>query len=218
MNLSIECDKKIDSKEEIENLTHKAYELNRVFFEKDLGELNIKLFYSRSDFDVRFEEVYNQKSLPWTVSWIPENYLIYIFSPAVFQKETSHSEGNFIKVLTHEIAHIFIREIYKIKKPRWLIEGLADYISGKNFSNVKLKEIIDFGDLHNFNDFHKYNAYNQSGLFVKYLLDEFGKDKLFSLLSVPMHSNDDFGTFCKIFEEVYGFDFRDIVKNWSVCL
>ena len=113
---------------------------------------------------------------------------------------------------------IYLREIYKIKKPRWLIEGLADYISGKNFSNVKLKEIIDFGDLHNFNDFHKYNAYNQSGLFVKYLLDEFGKDKLFSLLSVPMHSNDDFGTFCKIFEEVYGFDFRDIVKNWSVCL
>ncbi|MDD3156508.1 MAG: basic secretory protein-like protein, partial [Candidatus Pacebacteria bacterium] len=78
------------------------------------------------------------------VAWIPESCLINIFSPSAFESQTSHSKDNFIKVLTHEISHVFIKEIYEINKPRWLIEGLADYVSGKNLNNILLKEIIDF--------------------------------------------------------------------------
>ncbi|MDD3808626.1 MAG: hypothetical protein PHG49_03975 [Candidatus Pacebacteria bacterium] len=52
------------------------------------------------------------------VAWIPESCLINIFSPSVFELQTSHSKDNFIKVLTHEISHVFIKEIYEINKPR----------------------------------------------------------------------------------------------------
>jgi hypothetical protein len=214
MNLSIQYNNKIDSKKEIESLIYKAYNLNKDFFEKDLDSLVIKLFYNREDFDIYFEKIYNQKSEKWIVAWIPSSSLINIFSPSVFESQTSHSKDNFIKVLTHEISHVFIKEIYKINRPRWLIEGLADYISGKNLNNILLKEIIEFKELHNFKDFHKHNAYNQSGLFVKYLLDTFGKNKLFNLL-INIKTNDNkFNGFCETFENTYKSNFQEVVKDW----
>ncbi|MFA5230231.1 MAG: hypothetical protein WC422_02215 [Candidatus Paceibacterota bacterium] len=96
-----------------------------------------------------------------------------------------------------------------------MIEGLADFIAEKDFKNIKLKTVVNFKDLHTFEDFHKSNSYNQSGLFIKYLLENFDQDTLLKLLS-SLNNNggkNDFNDFKKIFKTIYKINFNTVVKN-----
>jgi len=92
---------------------------------------------------------------------------------------------------------------------------LADYIAKKDFKKVKIKKIINFKLLHTFNDFKNYNSYNQSGLFAKYLLEEFGKNLLLQLIENLRNNKNDFENFKKIFKKTYKLNFNTVINNWS---
>jgi len=133
----------------------------------------------------------------------------------------------------HELAHIFI---YHLGKPSPMIdEGLAVYLSEKlgekyfaklvGYPNKSLLEIfktltknsgpIDFDQLFNYEKISESDnvplAYIQSSLFVEYLLENFGKEKLLDYLGLLNHVNNDKYI---AFKEIYGATFRTISAKW----
>lgn len=150
----------------------------RKFFPIMPNLVSVFLVYSRKEFD----KFVGKKTKGWQVGHANSTRgMIYVFSPLVFEKESSHKKGDFPKVLTHELAHIFIHKIYPYYEPRWLVEGLAYYLAG-------MKGGSKFG---------------LSFLWVKFLVENFGKEKLFALMKkcgFPYQREK----FLKVFKIVYG--------------
>ena len=125
--------------------------------------------------------------------------------------------------LAHEITHLFVGKIsFNCVSfvPGWLDEGLATYIDGnpplskKEFQdlaaegtlysmgvlNYEFSENPDYADL----------AYTQSFYMVEFLLDEFGPEKLFQLLSRFSDST----VFQTAFRETYGITIEQFEELW----
>ena len=53
------------------------------------------------------DKVFGSKTSRWVVGHTQKNR-IYLLSPSVFEKASNHLVSDFLPVLTHEIAHIFM--------------------------------------------------------------------------------------------------------------
>lgn len=129
------------------------------------------------------------------------------------------------QVVPHELVHLVVGELmfncYGVWLPTWLNEGLARYAESQ----------IDASDLSQFQaaleadqlpplktlaaGFSAYGAdasvsYTQSYIVVKYLIDEYGSDKMAELLNTVKSGNriDD------ALETVYGFDTAGLDAEW----
>lgn len=155
-----------------------------------------------------------------TQEWLvghTRNHIIYIFSPSVFDKVSSHPASDFMPVLTHEIAHICTNSIfgnYKNQYPIWFREGIAGYIAGQyekyNLKNLKTSKFTEITDS---KDWNKKPNYPQAYLFTKYLIDKYGKDNVFDLLRLSSQEQSSLD-FPEVFKKVTNNDFSEVANNW----
>ena len=120
-NLIYSSEKEIDLEKEILN---EAYEINEKFAKIEIPKFDVKIVYSRKDFD----EIWGSKT-PDYVSAFTKDDNIVIFSYGVFDLETKWEKKKFREALIHEINHLFYQELRDDEyDPLWLSEGLATFM------------------------------------------------------------------------------------------
>lgn len=105
------------------------------FFVVQPGKVNIHFIYIRQAMDKH----YGKKSPRWLCGLVDPKSIhkIYLFSPLVFEKLTTHKKAEIIPTVIHETAHSFVSQINQ-KCFAWLDEGVCQLVEGKG---KKLKQI-----------------------------------------------------------------------------
>ena len=111
---------------------------------------------------------------------------------------------NVLNTAIHEFVHIIVNKI-NASTPRWLNEGIASYEAKDNDENW-IKETIKNGLLNNilptfkdldtdedFETFFKRDGYQYSYTIVESIIENFGYDKLYSLIKSPNNFVDTLG-------------------------
>lgn len=120
--------------------------------------------------------------------------------------------------LAHELTHLLVDEITGGNYPRWLTEGLAQYVEQQitGFLLVEpvpenVVQLYSFAALDDEFDEQadQYLAYWQSMQAVRQLLDVYGQERMMMLL-VSLGNGQDFST---AFAETYGLAFSDFEKS-----
>ncbi len=211
-NIDFDYNFRIDSKQNLENLVFDSYQKNLNFFGEEKSNIKIKFLYQRSEMD----KLCGHKTAKWQVGYANKNQ-IYIFSPSVFGKESDHPKSDFDYVLTHEIAHLFINEFLGINYPKWLHEGIAGYVA-EQYKIREVENIDDFSDLHNKEGWNKFHNYPQAFSFTKYLIDQFGKEKILEFLknlSSSLNRKHSYEEFLDFFNKFFKNDFNKIAFEWQ---
>lgn len=103
------------------NVSQKIFNDTRVKF-------TIKLFYSRALYDKEM----HRKTPRWEHAASDKNR-VAIFAPSVYERATSQNLDMYKATLIHEISHIFYMQTMGTYTPRWLLEGLAMNIEGRDY-------------------------------------------------------------------------------------
>lgn len=215
-NISFNFNPKIDSKAKLEKMVSAAYQANQKFFGKDSSKIKVTFLYKRSQMD----KICKRKTQNWEVghTFTQQNINhIAIFSPAIFNKVSSHPKSDFSYILIHEIAHIFTHDLLGFYYPKWLHEDLAGYVA-KQYKIRPVRKIDDFTNLHDNKNWNKFYNYPQAFSFTKYLINKLGKKKLLQFLQkLPKtlgrhHYPKDFTRF---FNEFFNADFDQLVFGWQ---
>ncbi|MCX6787251.1 MAG: hypothetical protein NTY93_01860 [Candidatus Kaiserbacteria bacterium] len=144
-----------------------------------------------------------QETEEWLVGWAGSNGDVYLLNDRNFEKESNHtySDTEYFALLKHELAHCFTNIVSRNKKPTWLLEGIAIYLSGQTNHKPKLEKFEKF--LYFFDNGGK-EVYTEAGFAVMFLIKKYGKRKLLTLLksSEDIKSKEDFA---HLFESLYGF-------------
>ena len=125
----------------------------------------------------------------------------------IFDKNSNEvkdiSNEDYSKLVKHELCHCYF-QIYSnyCKKPYWLWEGLAIYLSGQNKNKVK-----EFKDFLNYYDLSDIGVYKESGHAVEFLVKYYGKQKMLSLIKSLKYISSNEQLF-KTFKEIYGFELK----------
>ena len=138
----------------------------------------------------------------WVVGWA-SNGNVYLLDDGNYDKESNHtySDTEYFELLKHELVHCFINIVSRSKRPAWLSEGVAIYLSGQTEHRPKPEKFEKFLD---FFDTGGREVYTEAGFAVMFLVEKYGKTKLLTLLksSGDIKSKEDFAHF---FESIYGF-------------
>ena len=140
----------------------------------------------------------------WLVAWREDTRNIFILSRENYEKYSTHkySEAEFLRLLKHELSHMFYRLITFTDKPRWLNEGISTCISGQLDSVEKPTELRAFL---NYFDKTDSETYKESGFAVKALIDKYGKEKLRKFFT-SLKSVRDEDTVAKLFKKTFAID------------
>ena len=125
----------------------------------------------------------------------------------------------------HEVSHILLLQAVKQRPPRWFIEGMAIVQARQNlidrFEKVAAATIneqalsLDRISVRFPNSPEgRALAYAQSGLFVSYLVNEFGEKKVARFVSVLSRKSD----FKQAFADVFGQSLAATEKEWKETL
>lgn len=138
----------------------------------------------------------------WLVGWSNEKD-IYLLDKENFENESNHkfNPKEYDLLLKHELVHCFCNIFYpELKRPLWLTEGLALFLSGQNKTQDIPKKLEHFIDYFEAGGEH---LYDESGFAVEILVRKYGKDRLFQLLREIKrdHRKEDFER-----------DFKDIFR------
>lgn len=129
------------------------------------------------------------------------------------------------RVIAHELTHLVIhRVIYNpyTDLPTWLDEGLAMVSEGKleGYFVDAIDKAVDRDELITVRSLvspfsayadEAYLAYGESRQIVNYLIEEYGRDKMFELLSVFKHGTGP----DEALGRVYGFDMDELNVLWQ---
>jgi len=217
-NLIINYNEKIDSSEDLKKQILVAYGANKKLFQVDSPLITITFVYDR----LQMNTILHRNTKDWEVGYAynHEDQInqIAIFSPEVFETVSTHTKGNFIFVLTHELAHIFTNNIFGFLYPVWLYEGLAGYVAKQYTIIKKLEKISDFSLLHDKENWNKNINYPQSYLFTKYLVDSFTEKNMFrfiKLISQTLDKHHTYLDFENTFKKFFKIKFNDIIIGWQ---
>ncbi|MFH1551999.1 MAG: hypothetical protein ABIC36_03955 [bacterium] len=76
-------------------------------------------------------KIWERETEEWLCAWAKDGN-IHILNPEVYTKESSHKDINhFWQSLKHEYSHLYYRKITNTSCPKWLNEGLANYLAGQ---------------------------------------------------------------------------------------
>jgi len=146
----------------------------------------------------------NKKTPDWFVGWAEGNN-IYLLDRKNYEKESSHkySKETYFRLLKHEISHLFfsiVSEANTMDQFIWLNEGVAGCLSEQYKEKRNPKRFEKFLDQYST---WKGDGYNESTYAVKILRDEFGEEKLLTLIrSLSLvKSKEDFNS---LFKKIYG--------------
>lgn len=115
------------------NLVEKKNYLEELF-EISISEIFVNI--------ITKEEMLKIKKHSWIVGFaIPREKLIMI----VAQEESGRPLEDWLKVIIHEMVHIYYLNKFNTDKPQWFFEGLATYIAGqeKKETPISLKDLIN---------------------------------------------------------------------------
>lgn len=103
-----------------------AYAKNRAFFSRKINRFNLVIAYSKLEVDRLLERNSHENFISSANS---QN--IFLFYPRVVEEIPSliRRKVYLKKLLTHEVNHVFYSQITGSHKPKWLCEGLANYLS-----------------------------------------------------------------------------------------
>lgn len=160
------------------------------FYRINHPKIVIELFYSREEFNKKA----GYKTPEWFIGFTVNNN-ICLLSPLVIEKVSlSHKKSEFLKILTHEICHIFNSEINK-NILMWVDEGISLYLAGQKKKPGFEKKDLDFF-LHNIFDknikinlFAEHNGYRISYWAVRTAVKILGKKKLLDLACIDRRKN-----------------------------
>lgn len=168
--------------------------------------------YIYPDLDTFHKAIGESDAPDWVVGTaIPSTYKIQMVNPL---NAGGRQQADVMKVVIHEFTHIVIGNINSnlSRIPIWLNDGVATYEAGQDettdkvIADVKksnkyytLKDIESMGSY----DFGKKGGYQFSYLYVKYIVDEYGYDKLVALIKQPSQ-----------FQNILGVTQGDFEKAW----
>lgn len=195
----------------IERLVSSNLEKLNKFYKIKNPRINLELIYSRKEFNDKI----GRQTPKWMVGVALKNK-IYLFSPLVIEKISSHKKSELDKIITHELCHIFNNKINK-EILSWVDEGTALFLANQ-------KKIKDFKKLDwcffinnfltkniGFQFFVKHNGYKISYLAVKTIIEKRGINKLLDLIKINAKKN----TCESKLEKVLGFPIEDFSKMLS---
>ena len=182
------------------------------FFELNWQHNQPKLFVVKDRQAI--DKIRNKKTPRWLVGWGGRWTGVYILDRNNFEKESDHTytKERYSALLKHELAHCFTDILTSsYRKPVWLIEGIALYLSGQ----LKwYKRPVKFETFLKSFDKAEIGVYKEAGWVVKELIEKQGKEKLFDLLKQLKANNPDEKEFSKIFEKTYGF--KPTLSNFNL--
>lgn len=158
----------------------------------------INFIYTREEMDT----LLGRKTERWERAVCVYGKLTFIH-PSKTLELTTHTNDDFWKVVKHEMAHWFYTDITGTHRPKWFNEGLANVVAESPRQRPKSLDepVVD-----------KYFAKSESFTYawgywmVKYLLDEYGKEKLVELTKSLTDNEVTKEFFAKQFMEIYDFD------------
>jgi hypothetical protein len=189
---------------------------------QDIGaypEKPIKIYVYESTNDLRGAMVFSQE---WTGGVAFTDFGIITISIAPSQLEWGK------RALVHELTHLVVHQATFSpygQLPLWLDEGLATYSEGELDPDLRssLNRAIAEGTLISVrtlcSPFSAYAdkarlSYAESYSLVKYLLDNYGQDKMLDLLTILKQGS----TYDEALTEVYGFDIDGLDADWRATL
>ncbi|HIH31248.1 TPA: hypothetical protein HA235_00925 [Candidatus Woesearchaeota archaeon] len=101
----------------------------------------------------------------WVVGFaFPRENIIFV----VDQKSSERSYDEWLKVIIHEMVHLFYFKKFKTSQPKWFFEGLACYLADqkKKESEIELKDLIKYFP----DDINDTEIYNKGYNIIKKLL------------------------------------------------
>jgi len=205
-NFIIKFDKQ--DREYIENLDLEklsdGYNKAKMFFEYegDISPIRICLLYSPEEY-LFFSGYLKYEN--WMRACTGYHNTIYIFSPSVIEQYTIHKKEDMLKVLIHEITHLFYG-YFSMKKGLTKLslwdEGIANYIADKR---IDCEIDFDIYTIKNFTDNYSKNyilGYKLIESIMKYFKEEGNKKIIEFLIKVEQSDNEEM--LFKKFEEVFG--------------
>jgi len=139
---------------------------------------------------------------PYKIKGWVKNNNIFLLEKKAWEKEHKKLNPNYYKEnILHEMTHSYFLQLSnKNKKPDWLWEGIANYISGTYMKN-SIEKFQTF-----LNHFEKKDkeVYQESGFVVKLLIEKCGKEKILKLIKT-LKKNESENSFKKTFEKIYKF-------------
>ena len=186
------------TQEELDNFYNISIEQPVVFF-----------IDSRKEVD----EIWERKTEDWFSAWAKDGN-IYILNPEIYTKESNHKDINhFWQSLKHEYCHLYYRKITGIGFPKWLNEGLANYLANQIKKEPTKEKALEVFDYYNKSD---WQIYDIGYFWVKLLIEKFGKKKLLTLVK-SINSQTIEKEFTESFYQIYKFrysrtDFEKLLK------
>ncbi|MCF7912933.1 MAG: BamA/TamA family outer membrane protein [Candidatus Cloacimonetes bacterium] len=125
------------------------------------------------------------------------------------------------KTLTHELTHAYVNELTAARSSRmasrslpfWLSEGLPEFISvnGKSlYNNMFIMDLVYNNKLINLEEVGGYYAYREGEAFLKYIEDEYGRDKVMEIFySARVSSQNDFS------KKIFDCSFTELQLRWE---
>lgn len=184
-------------------------------------QLNIKISPSKNVFDNET----GIKNLDVQGVAISDIGLVIINSENIFKS----SNDDIFKLLEHEFTHIYLGDYIShnssLSFPRWLNEGIAQYVSGGTSELFSFSyqnslqsafisnKVLPFSILVQSFPYTRDNftlAYAQSISMTKFLVDRYGDNKLKELI-ININKEDNF---YRAFSKTYSIDFNDIEREW----
>lgn len=174
----------------IEKLVLSSFRKLNKFYKIDNIGINLRLLYSREEFDKKM----GRKTPEWMVGVILKN-TIYLFSPSVIEKFSTHKKSRLNKIIAHELCHIFNDKINK-EILNWIDEGTALFLAGqekaKDFKKTDWQFFIDnFLDRNiSLQSFAEHEGYKISYWTIRTIAEKFGINKLLDLIKInPKEDN-----------------------------
>lgn len=201
-----------DSKK-IKNEVLKTFNFLYNIFLVKTPDVVVRIHDNRIDFDKQLKT----RTADWCIANASYDNKIDILSPFAIENESSHKKSEFLPVLKHEFAHLFIDKLVNGKVvPKWLDEGLAQYIAKQYKDTSHPKEVEDnfCKKLSTPNGWYKrINSYSYqiSVLFVYFLIKKYSFKKVKELLFL-LEKEYKYSRFKKIFFEVYKINLTEVEK------
>ena len=196
------------------NINEKVEEIHRdlqIFFDIELEE-EPKIIYlnSRKELDETYEKYSKEKPKDWVIAFVNDDG-IFIVSYDKFEEISNgiHKKEEFLQILKHEFVHKYFREKAGTGFPNWLNEGLANYLSDKEKKKPSDEDLLDVFEFFN-KGYNNSKVYSIGYFWTKYLIENFGKEKLLDLLtSIKNYQADNLKEeiFKEVFYKVYGFEY-----------
>lgn len=194
----------------LNNFLKKSQKELSVFFGIKIYFPSVFFITSRKQYD----DIWKTKSKDWMVGGA-NGRNIFILDPEIYTKESSHKDPNdFWLVLKHEYCHIAFRQYCGHNIPKWLNEGLANYLAGQVKKKPTKEEALRVFDYYRKID---WRIYDIGYFWTKLLIEKFGKKKLLTLIrSMNFQTNEK--EFAKIFYKIYkiGFTEKDFDKIYKL--